>query len=100
MSRHLLLIALSLLLMCVVSHAAPLSPEQSKPWLRHLLPLPKQIAFEGTAQVAPQQVQVVTQCPATADVAAAAADLLRKTLGDRDLATGPNNGVFVIRLAL
>ncbi|MHB8995603.1 MAG: glycoside hydrolase family 20 zincin-like fold domain-containing protein [Armatimonadota bacterium] len=107
MSRHLLLIALSLLLICVVAVAAPLSPEQSKPWLRHLLPLPKQITFEGMQQVSPQQVQVVTQCPATgdvapatADVAAAAAELLRKTLGDRDLGTGPNNGVFVIRLAL
>jgi hypothetical protein len=97
MSRPLLIVAL--LLSCVMVSAAPLPLQQSKPWLRHLLPLPKQIAFEGTVQIAPQQVAVVTQCPATADVAAAGAALVRKVLGSADGA-GPVTGSFVIRLAL
>jgi len=98
MSRYLLAVVVLSIVAGVVG-AAGLPPQECKPWLRHLLPLPKQISFEGTAQAAPKQVLVTTQCPAGADVAAAGAALLRKALGQEAGAATPTAS-FVIRLAL
>ncbi|MEN6644355.1 MAG: glycoside hydrolase family 20 zincin-like fold domain-containing protein [Armatimonadia bacterium] len=72
-------IALSVLT-CLTALAAPVPPADQKLWLRHLIPLPKQIEFKGTFQVAPQALSIET-APGVGDVGQAGAALLRKSLG-------------------
>ena len=39
----------------------PLSPQEEKNWIRHLVPLPKHVKFEGSMQVPSHQVAVRTE---------------------------------------
>lgn len=63
-----------LLLSAALAHAAP-SPAQ---WARYLLPLPKELKFEGSVTVPLTAVAIRTQ--GTADLMAPAADLLKQVL--------------------
>ena len=67
----LLLVAL---LLPAIAHAAP-TPTQ---WARYLLPLPKELKFEGSATV--PLTSVAIQTPATGDLVGPAADLLKQVL--------------------
>lgn len=49
---------IALLLVIMPALAAPVAPADQKAWLRHVIPLPKEIAFEGVAQVAPGEAGV------------------------------------------
>lgn len=96
MSRVILL-ALAATVILAGSAQAAVPAADCKAWVRHLIPLPKQIVFEGAAQAAPGEVAVTTHFDAKCDVAAEAAKLLGKTLGQ----TGPTGkGRFTIALVL
>lgn len=68
------------LLTCLAAVAAPVAPADQKAWLRHLIPLPKQIEFKGTVQIPPQALNIGT-APNVGDLGQAGAVLLRKSLG-------------------
>jgi hypothetical protein len=78
--RTWLLVGLLLAAACG-AHAAPVSPAEARPWLRHVIPLPQQIAFEGFVKARPAEVAVRLSAGAT-DVVRAAAGLLTRALGN------------------
>lgn len=60
--------------------ADPVSPPETKAWLRHVIPLPQEIHFEGFVTVKPAEVAVRVRSGGS-DVEQAAATLLTKALG-------------------
>lgn len=61
------------------------SPPETKAWIRHVIPLPREIDFEGFVTVRPTDV-AVRLCDESSDVERAAAELLRGALAARPAA--------------
>lgn len=77
-----LVVTLALLTGCcagMVSAAPKMAAGETQLWLRHLIPLPKQVQFEGFAEM-PRSAVGVLLAPGSSDVAQQAAALLRKEL--------------------
>ncbi len=79
----------ALLLISVCGGAALAAPAgaagDTRTWLRHVIPLPKEVGFEGVVRLPPSDV-VVELVGRPGDVEAQAADLVRRELGE----PGPN----------
>lgn len=97
MSRLVLIAVVLFAVLATALAQAAVPAADCKAWVRHLIPLPKQLDFEGATSVAPADVSVVSRFDATCDVAEEAAKLLREALGQTGPVTKPS---FTITLAL
>lgn len=97
MSRLLLIVGVLVGVLVAGGAQAAVPAAECKAWVRHLIPLPKQIAFEGTAQVAAADVAVLGRFEAKCDVAAEAVKLVGKALGQGEPVA---KGRFTVALAL
>ncbi|MEI6501571.1 MAG: glycoside hydrolase family 20 zincin-like fold domain-containing protein, partial [Armatimonadota bacterium] len=80
--RNFVTLALLTGVLCGTLQAAPsISAGAAQPWLRQVIPLPKQVQIEGFARYKPSAV-AVRLAPGASDVTRAAADLLRHQLGE------------------